>query len=180
MGRHVHPRSVVSVSQHYKNLTKSSTKRISSSSSSHLKLTCFRHDIAEKLLIWRSATITNPLTNFLINVKYQFLKFEQIKQTRDRKYYPQRSTFLHCNVIIICRWLRYICALKFEWCTITDAIVRYSYNGGEQLSIIVWDSMMIPKGKFKNRISKEGPTIQRSIERGQEDKQRSTKHHIEN
>jgi hypothetical protein len=53
---YVYPRTVVSVSQHYKN-PKSST--MPTSSSSHWKLTCFRHDIAEKLLSWRLTMITH-------------------------------------------------------------------------------------------------------------------------
>jgi hypothetical protein len=49
----VYARTVVSVSYDYENLTKgvgSSTKR--TSLSFHWKLTCSRHDIAEKLLSW--------------------------------------------------------------------------------------------------------------------------------
>ena len=54
LGRHVYPLTVVSVSWHYKNPTQR-VGLVQSGLHHHLirKLTCSRHDIAEKLLSWR-------------------------------------------------------------------------------------------------------------------------------
>jgi hypothetical protein len=63
--RQVYPLTVVQWSSTIKSNSAcwSSTKR--TSSSSHRKLTCSRHDIAAKLLNWREAKITHSLTHSL-------------------------------------------------------------------------------------------------------------------
>ena len=68
VGRHVYPQTVVSVCYHYKNISKRvGLVQKGTSSSSHWKSTCWRHDIAAALPSWRQATITNSLTQIIIN-----------------------------------------------------------------------------------------------------------------
>ena len=71
----------------------SRTKR--TSSSSHWKLTCSRHDIAEKLLNWRWATITHYIVTFIklfsyvVTTRVEGKPCIYTKQTREPQFRPR-------------------------------------------------------------------------------------------
>jgi hypothetical protein len=121
VGRHVYPRTVVSVSKHYKN-------PIRTSSSTRWKLTCSRHDIAENLLSWSKIKITLTII-YLLHGLWSIYVYWVLEVCRDKtavwgqkqRIKLNRSIFFNIknqNQIIGC-WCptEWLVNVSDNWCT---------------------------------------------------------------